>query len=537
MYIKIKKARNKDGSVREYLQIVETRREEGYSYPRQRLLLNVARIDGMDKRTQKSLFNLARGILKVLGKDIDALEALPEVRKENKKFYWGLLEVSSGIWKRLELDKSFREIEQGRRNQFPLERTIFAIVAGRLYGKISESAVYRWLNKTYDGFGFKKIQKHHLYRGLDILTEEWERIEDSLRWKVLDLFHQKAEILFIDTTSLIYWGEGLSEITKYGFSKQKRGDKKQVVIGIAMINGLPVGIEIERGNITDLEVMRKMISRFREKLNLSEVCIVADNGMVSIKDIKEYNKEEWKYLVRASGRENIVKEKVKEARAGNKWEKIEEGILAKEFKVEIESGKKEWLIVVRNEAEEEHERKVRESIMEKLREKEGRDIKELVKNKGYKRYLAEGGKIKIDEKKVKEAELWDGIWVVRTNKKFLRLKEPIERYRELWRIEKVFKDLKNFLSIVPIYHSRRIRGHIYACFLSLVISFVIEKDLKQIQTTHPFEEIIEQLQDLKIEWIRVNKKKFLVRDNLEEWQEALFKREGIPIPPSVLKIA
>jgi len=86
MYTKIKKARNKDGSVREYLQIVETRREEGYSYPRQRLLLNVARIDGMDKRIRESLFNLARGILKVLGKDIDALEALPEVKKTRKIF-------------------------------------------------------------------------------------------------------------------------------------------------------------------------------------------------------------------------------------------------------------------------------------------------------------------------------------------------------------------------------------------------------------------------------------------------------------------
>jgi|GEM_PF-6114937 len=53
----------------------------------------------------------------------------------------------------------------------------------------------------------------------------------------------------------------------------------------------------------------------------------------------------------------------------------------------------------------------------------------------------------------------------------------------------------------------------------------------------PFEEVIEELKDLRIEWIEINKKRFLVRDELSEWQAGLFKRFKIPIPPSVMKIA
>ncbi len=82
MYTRIYKAKNKNGTVREYLQIVETRRDKEKGYPRQKLLLNVARIDNLDKRHREQLFNLARGILKVLGKEIRSIDDMPDVKKD-----------------------------------------------------------------------------------------------------------------------------------------------------------------------------------------------------------------------------------------------------------------------------------------------------------------------------------------------------------------------------------------------------------------------------------------------------------------------
>lgn len=537
MYIRVYKTRNKNNTVREYLQIVETKRVERKNYPVQRLLLNVARIDNMDKKKREMLFNLARGILRVLGKEVEDIGDVSGIRKVGEKSYWGLLSISLGAWNLLRLDKMLQKIEKNKRIQFSLERVIFGIVVGRLYGRISESAVSRWMEKLHHSFGFKDIGLHHLYRGLDILALEWDKIEGWLKGRVLDLFHQEAEVLFIDTTSLIYWGKGDNNLTRRGFSKEKRSDKKQVVIGIALMNGIPIGIEVEPGNTADVEVMRKMINRFRERFNFKKVCIVADAGMVRVKDIDYYREKRWKYLVRARASEIIVKEKVKEAREdGVEWEEIEEGTWAKRFTLKSKD-EKEWLIVVRNEVEEKYDRKVRESIIEQLREKEGREIKGIIHNKGYKKYLNSGGKIEINEKKIKESKIWDGIWVVRTNEEFKDLRVAVDRYKDLWMVERAFRDLKNLLDIRPIGHSTdvRIRGHIYACFLSLLVGFIIRKEIKDMEVNMPYEEVIGELKDLRIEWIEINKKRFLLRDELNEWQRKLFKRLKVPIPSSVLE--
>ncbi len=537
MYLRIYKAKNKDGTVREYLQIVATRREKGWRYPRQRLLLNVARIDGMDTKTTRMLFNLAQGILKVLGREIEDIAGLPQLKKLTPQWYWGLVAISFGVWQELGLESVLRKIAKSKRLLFSFPLVIFAIVVGRLYGRISELAVARWLKKVYDGFGITEIAVQSLYRALDILEENWVVVEERLKGRVLDLFHQSAEVLFIDTTSLIYWGEGDDELTRRGFSKEKRGDKKQVVIGVALVNGLPVGIEIEPGNTADVKVMRAMISRLKMRFDLREICIVADSGMVSIDDLDSYNEEKWKYLVRAKGSEKIVCEKVRAARESGDWVRIEEGLWAKSFAVKPGVANKEWLIVLKNEIEERYAKKVRESILATLKEKEGWDIKGLINNKGYKRYLVGGGEIRVDERKVRAAELWDGIWVVRTNKEFSELKEVVTRYKELWRVERVFKDLKNLLRVVPIYHSRRVRGYIYACFLSLLLGFVIQRVVRELGVELPYEEVLEELKDLRVGWIEINKKRFLVRDELNEWQVGLFKRLKIPIPPAVMKIA
>ncbi len=537
MYTRIYRTKNKDGSVREYLQIVETRRVPEKSYPVQRLLLNVARIDHLGEKGKEQLFNLARGILKVLGKEIGDIEEITDVKKTGDKFWWGFLAILSGVWKLLKLDSIIKGLSDGKKIQFPIEKVIFAIVAGRLYGKVSERGIYHWLEKVYKGFGLDKIEMQWLYRGLDILAERWDEVEGRLKGRVLDLFHQEANILFIDTTSLVYWGKGDGRFTKRGYSKQRRGDKNQVVIGVALVNGLPIGIEIEPGNTSDVEVMRKMIGRFKERFNFKKVCIVADAGMVKIKDTESYRERDWKYLVRAKASEKVVKEKVKEARETADWEKVDDGLWAKRFEVKFSDGKKEWLIVVKDEAEERYDRESRASIIKRLREKEGKDMKELLSNKGYKKYVATGSEIKINEEKMKESEIWDGIWVIRTNEEFEDIKVAIERYKDLWMVEKVFKDLKNILSISPIGHWKesRIKGHIYACFLSLVAAFIIRKEVKDIGVSLPFEDVIEALKDLRVEWILVNKKKFLVRDELNDWQKGLFKRVKVQIPPSVLE--
>jgi transposase len=235
-----------------------------------------------------------------------------------------------------------------------------------------------------------------------------------------------------------------------------------------------------------------------------------------------------------------VKQKVEEFHADkSQWELIQEGLYAKRFEVCLDRDMYEYLVVVYNTSEAERDRKVRETILAKLRSKVGCDMKGLVKNRGYQRYLKKGNQIQINEEKVESQSLWDGIWVLRTNRKKESLKEVIERYKELWRVEKIFKDMKNSIDVSPIYHSNalRIEGHIYATFLTLVIGFILQREAKKKPIHLTYDELIGELRELVVEWVKVGDKKILLRDELNEWQNVLFKRFHIKIPPSIIEIS
>jgi len=223
MYVRIYKARNKDGSLREYLQIVETKRVEGKPYPQQRLLLNLARIDGKDEKTRRMLIKLAHGILKVVGEEVPEVEGQVNIKKTGEKYYWALFALIERIWQELGLSKLLSRLSQQLRIQYSLNEVLLAIVAARFYGKVSELSVIRWLPRLYPGFGLQGVKLQHLYRGLEILSKNWFEVEGNLRWKVLNLFSQRVRLIFLDTTSIIYWGEGDGEYACRGYSKQKRG--------------------------------------------------------------------------------------------------------------------------------------------------------------------------------------------------------------------------------------------------------------------------------------------------------------------------
>lgn len=535
MYVRTLKIKNKNGSFREYLQIVECKWDSQKKYPKQRLLLNLARIDKMDSSKREELERIAFQILKILGRQTPSqAEESFEIKKRGKPLFWGLANLIFSLARFIGLEEELKKIEKGRRVEFSFTKAIIAMIAGRLHGRVTEASVGRWMKSVY-GTGIESLSTHHLYRAMDILEEGWEEIEGGLRWRVMDLFTQRADILFVDTTTLIYWGEGEEGLTERGYSKEKRADKRQVVIGIAMMKGVPVGIEIEGGRSSDAKVMKKMLERFKERFEIGEVCIVADSALVSVKEIGEL--EGWGYILGARFSEKVVKEKVEEARKGGDWQEVGEGLWAKGYEVKRKDGKEERLIVVRNEEEERYEKEAREMILKKLLEMEGRGVKELVSNRGYKRYLSSSEKVRIDWKKVESAEVWDGIWVIRTDRMNEDLAEVVERYKELSQVEGAFRELKDVISARPIHHwkGRRIRSHIRICFLTLLISMILRKEIKGLGVEEPFEEAMEGLKGLRVDWIEVKGKRFLLRDELEEWQKKLFKRFGMKVPPTVLE--
>ena len=87
----------------------------------------------------------------------------------------------------------------------------------------------------------------------------------------------------------------------------------------------------------------------------------------------------------------------------------------------------------------------------------------------------------LDKAKLKEAELRDGHYLLRTN---LVAEDPAvlwDRYMQLTQIEAAFKCLKSDLGIRPIHHQleHRVEAHIFVAFLAYCLTVTLKHRLRE----------------------------------------------------------
>ena len=111
-------------------------------------------------------------------------------------------------------------------------------------------------------------------------------------------------MVLMDTTSLVYFGDGekAEEILDYGYSKQRRFDLKQVIVGILMTkDGIPIGheplIKSGAGNTNDINAFKEMIRIVALRSKIRRVIIVCDRGMVTERNIRQLELEGYEYIV------------------------------------------------------------------------------------------------------------------------------------------------------------------------------------------------------------------------------------------------
>ena len=120
---------------------------------------------------------------------------------------------------------------------------------------------------------------HHPNRIL--CSPEWWRCEaDAFAFR-LDKF-TSLDLVFFDTTSIYFEGEGGAELGQYGHSKDHRPDCKQMVVGAILDGeGRPLCCELWPGNVTDVKTLIPVVDRLQQRFRIRSICIVADRGMIS----------------------------------------------------------------------------------------------------------------------------------------------------------------------------------------------------------------------------------------------------------------
>src|SRR5436309_3345885 len=520
--------RTKKSGTRSYLQVVENRWEDGR--PRQRVIATLGRLDQLQESGQLDalLVSGARLAQSVLLLSAHAKGQIPTVTTRRI----GPALIFERLWQQTGCRHVIEQLLKGRRFEFDVERAIFLTVLHRLFASGSDRAADKW-RQDYQIEGCDDLQLHHLYRAMAWLGEELpegqqkdrtpfaprcikDRIEEGVFGHRRDLF-SGLQLVFFDTTSIYFEGEGGQDIGQRGFSKDHRPDLYQMVVGAVLDGqGRPICCELWPGNATDVKTLIPVVDRLRSRFGIGRVCVVADRGMISRETIEALEQDDrgWQYILGARMRsQNEVKDEVL-SRAGRyrvvhpPRVKSDDASPLKVKEVHVEGRR---YVVCLNEDEARKDAADREAIVASLREKLNSGEKSLVGNKGYRRYLAATGPdhFRIDEAKLKEEARYDGKWVLRTNTD-LDTAEVALQYKRLWMVEAWFRSCKSLLQTRPIFHrcDETIRGHVSCSFLAPVLRQELESRLAS--EGHEFEcaDVIQDPDRLQVEAVEQDGKRF-----------------------------
>ncbi len=524
MFPRIKSFKNKDGSLRHYLYLVETKRIAGRV--KQVITANFGRLDEADKNLPDIIEKLSK-----FTKRLKVINLSRDMKSDWVKEY-GPVIIFRRLWEKLGLDKYLKKYLKPRKIGFDVEELIYIMVLNRLMEPKSELAVHEWSKSLYGIEPPKDLNQW--YRALDFLIEHKEAVEKDLFESQKDLFNQEIDIVLMDTTSLVYFGDGdkAEDILNYGYSKEKRFDLKQVIVGILMTKeGLPIGHEVYPGNTNDINAFKEMIRIVKTRFNIRRVIIICDRGMISEDNIRRLESDGYEYVVGMRMRQ------LKEEDAKKILSVKDMASVSKELKGKEACFKDRRLIVCFNQEEALKDRKKREEIIARLIIKlKTQGLKSLLIHKEYSKYLKiKADKPQLDEERVRLEELFDGKFVLETNTK-LSYKEVILAYKDLWKVEVGFRTLKNELEMGPVYHytERRIRSHIFISFLALVVKAVFHKALIDVDKSLSLSKVLEGVRKIKATQITIKDEPIVLRTDLEKDAHHAFKAVQLKIPPRIL---
>jgi len=535
-----------------YIQIVENRWEEGRT--RQRVLATLGRLDQLQESGGLEVLlesgSRFAGSLLVLSEHRRG--ELPAIATRRI----GAPRVVERLWRETGCAVVIEELLAERKFEFPVERAIFLEVLHRLVAPGSDRSGLAW-RELYGVDGVEELDLHHAYRAMAWLGEPLEepmpegalaprctkdRIEEALFARDRDLF-SGLQLVFFDTTSIYFEGEGGETLGRFGHSKDHRKNRKQMVVGVVLDQeGRPICCELWPGNTTDVTTLVPVAERLRQRFGIGRVCLIADRGMVREETLKSLEANGWDYIVGTRMRNSKeVRDEVL-GRAGSYQKVFGARRRAKdpsplEVK-EVWVGERRY-VVCRNQEHAAKDRADREAILASLEERLRQGATSLVGNRGYRRYLSAQGKgFRIDADKIERDRRYDGKWVLRTTTE-LAPADVALAYKQLWTVEEIFRTMKSLLETRPVYHrtDEAIRGHVFCSFLALRLRSELESRLAERGESFEWASIIRDLDRIEEVEIAKDGTRFLLRTEAPGAAGKVFQAAGVALPPTIRQLS
>ena len=456
------------------------------------------------------------------------------------------------LWKKLGVSGALERLLTDRRFRTPVERLIFAMVANRALAPSSKLALEDWVADEVLIPGLPAVEVHQLYRAMDFLLEAGEQIQHDVFFSVAHLFNLECDLIFLDTTTTYFEidredsdEEETEGLRKRGHSKDGRSGAAQVVIGWAVTrDGIPVRCWVWPGNSADQNLVEE-VKRDLNGWRLGRIITVLDAG---------FNSEENRRVLQGAGDHYIIGEKLRQGRAGlpvealrrgGTYRRLDEKLEIKEVTVG-DGPARQRFVVVRNPQEAERDRTQRTEIVAEVE----RRLAEIQQLDGaphrksacalrahpmFGRYVRQTktGRLQVNRDKIRQEERLDGKFLIRVSDDQLSAEDAVRGYKQLWQIERVFRDLKHVVDIRPIHHQLedRIRAHVLLCWLAMLVIRVAENEAGQ--TWH---RIHRQLRRLEVGIHQTRSGEVWQTNRPTDDLERLFDTLDLKLPPRYLAI-
>ncbi|MHC4784042.1 MAG: IS1634 family transposase [Planctomycetota bacterium] len=559
MYLRTTRRRNKDGSTVEYYQLAHNERHPVTGKPVAKIIHNFGRTDQLDR---EQLVRLCRSIARVCNltvvdpytdehdQKVGKASALPGGLKIDRTVMLGTVLAIEALWEKVGLRKTFEDIAKAQRVPVCYERALLAMVANRLCAPESKLGVWdRWLETVYlpscDG-----LKLHHMYEAMDMLYAHAAQVEKAVFFEVANLFNLEVDLIFYDTTTasfaVDYEDDPASnpDATLRCFGHGKEGTwGPQVVVALAVTrDGIPVRSWVLPGNTADVSTVEKVRSDLRG-WNLGRALFVADAGINSEGNRAELAKACGKYLL-ACRMASVAEIKRDVLSKRGRFTVFKDNLQAKEVVVGDGERRKRYILCY-NPHEAKRQQAHRKMIVELLEAElnSHRDKSataqwaiELLASRRFKRYLriTKGKQIRLDRAATREAEKYDGKWVIETNDDTISLEDAACGYKGLMIIERCFRSLKRTqIKMTPMYHwlSRRIETHVKICVLALMIERIAERACGR-----PWQQIRRALDALQVTKLFNLNQRVHLRNEVSVETRNTLKKLHINVPKQVLHL-
>ena len=508
--------RKKDGKLHEYWSIVENRRlSDGRTAQRQVLYLGEINAsqreawrktievhDGVGKR-QVALF--PAGSLPC--DDVDALGVVLSQLRVQRPRQWGACWLALQLWQQLELDSFWRARLRPSREGTPWLKVLKTLVAYRLIDPGSEWRLHRqWFDASAMAdlldADFALAEKNTLYRCLDRLVAHKDELFKFLTRRWGELFGAKFDVLLYDLTSTYFETDedrGPEDLRQFGYSRDKRGDCRQVVIALIVTpEGFPLSYEVMSGDSADCTTLSGFLDRVEQRYGRAQRIWVMDRGIPTEDSLAKMRTLGASYLVGTpKGRLN----KLEQSFVAQPWAQVREGVQVKRLATE-----EDVYVLAQSDARIDKERAMRRKrlrrYVSRLQALQGQALTrdQLLMKLGAAKHDAGRAaslvkvtiakdaattasvEFRLDRDRLRQVRRREGRYLLRTNLTAGAPEQLWTFYIQLTEVEQAFKELKHDLAIRPIFHRTedRIEAHIFVAFLAYCLQVTLKAGLRSV---------------------------------------------------------